>query len=55
MSPSERILQAVSFLIIYISSVIYFIIAFDLSLLSKKNEDLTEDEQSEKNLAITFG
>lgn len=55
MSPPERVLQVVSFLIIYISSVVYFFVAYDTSLLRKKDEDLSEDELYEKDLAILFG
>ena len=36
----ERILQIVSFVIIYLVGIVYLFIAFDATLLSKNNDDL---------------
>ena len=39
----ERILQASAFLILYISSIVYMIIAYDIGLLSKENGELNPE------------
>jgi len=50
----ERILQVTSFAILYISSIVYMLVAFDSSLLRKKDDELNEAELKEKNLCINY-
>ena len=55
MSPPERILQGVAFGIIYVSSIVYFVVAFDMSVITKEDDELDADQLYEKNAAILFG
>mmetsp|Transcript_19871 Transcript_19871/g.24568 ORF Transcript_19871/g.24568 Transcript_19871/m.24568 type:complete len:477 (+) Transcript_19871:2061-3491(+) len=54
MSPPERVLQVIAFMVIYISGIAYFFIAYDFSLLSKEDSELNADELYEKNAAILY-
>lgn len=53
-SNPERVLQVVSFMVLYISSFAYMMIAFDVSLLQKENSELNLLELHEKDELINY-
>ena len=53
-SPEEKRMQVSAYVIFYVPALIYLFVAFDLSVLSKKDQELNAQELREKKDATSY-